>query len=175
MWYQHVEAPRHLAAGGKVYTEATYNLKHIHELPRQVVLTVQGIIPAIVLGNFDELNTDELAMPPIDWRSGFSVVLLGAMAWFGGCRLRAAGWRVPLSAGDTVFIAPFLLTAAVMFPSWMLFNEFAFRYLLPFLPGGMLLVYRALEEPITRRPRVALGVVAVLIVQNAVDCYWHLR
>ena len=40
--------------------------------------------------------------------------------------------------------------------------------------GGLLLAYRALEEPITRWPRIALGVVAVAILQNATDCYWHL-
>jgi hypothetical protein len=175
IWYERVEAPRRLAAGDKFYPEASYSLKHFHEWPRQIALTVQGIIPAMALGNFDELNTDELAMPPIDWRTVFSVVLLGLLAWFGGRRLHAAGWRVPLSAGDTVLIAPFLVTAAIMFPSWMLFNEFAFRYLLPFLPGALLLIYRALEAPITRWPRVATGVVAVLLVQNAVDCYWHLR
>ena len=72
-------------------------------------------------------------------------------------------------------IAPFLLTAAVMFPSWALHSECCFRYLVPFLPGGLLLAYRALEEPVTRYPRAACGVVAALILQNAYDCLLHLN
>jgi len=55
-----------------------------------------------------------------------------------------------LAAGDTVLIAPFLLTAVVLLPSWSLHNEYCYRYFVPFLSGGLLLAYRALEEPIQR-------------------------
>ncbi len=172
IWFARVEAPRLAAGGGKIYAEATYELKHVHAWPHQVRLVLQGIIPALVLGGFDDLEGEPTETEPLDWRAGVSVVLLGTLAWFGRRRLRQVGWRVSLSAGNTVLIAPFLLVAAVMFPSWALHSECCFRYLVPFLPGGLLLAYRALEEPITRHPRVALGVVAVIILQNAADCHW---
>jgi hypothetical protein len=62
-----------------------------------------------------------------------------------------------------------------MFPSWALHSECCFRYLVPFLPGGLLLAYRALEVPLTRNSCIAIGVVVALIVQAALDCFWHLR
>ncbi len=175
MWFSRVELPRVMAKGGKIYAEASYELKHIQAWPHQARLVLQGIIPALVIGGFDELEGNPTETEPLRWQAGVSVALLGVFGWFGGRRLWATSGRFPLSAGDTVIIAPFLLTAAVMFPSWALHSECCFRYLLPFLPGGLLLAYRALEEPISRWPRVALGVVALLIVQNAADCYWHLR
>ena len=175
VWYARVEAPRVAERNGKLYAEADYGLKHVHEFPHQARLVIQGIIPALVIGRFDELEGEPSETEPLDWRAGFSVVLLGALVWFGGKRVRALGWRVPVSAGDAVLIAPFLVTAAIMFPSWSLHSERCFRYLVPVLPGGLLLVYRALEEPVTRYPRAACGVVAALILQNAWDCYWHMN
>ena len=175
VWYARVEAPRVTARQGKLYAEASYEWKHVQAFPHQARLVLQGIIPALVIGRFDELVGEPTETEPLDWRAGFSIALLGALAWFGVKRVRARGWRVPLSAGDTVVIAPFLLTAAVMFPSWALHSECCFRYLVPFLPGGLLLAYRALEEPVTRHPRAACGVVAALILQNAYDCFRHLN
>ena len=150
-------------------------MKQLHEFPHQARLVIQGVIPAFVIGGFDDLEGEPTATEPLDWRAGVSVALLGTLAWCGVKRVRALGWRVPLSAGDTVLVAPFLLTAAVMFPSWALHSECCFRYLMPFLPGGLLLAYRALEEPIARYPRLALIGVALLVAQNAWDCYWHLH
>ena len=171
VWYARVEAPRVAARHGKVYAEASYELKHVQAFPHQVRLVIQGIIPALVIGRFDEIPGEPAETEPLDWHAGFSVALLGVLAWFGGKRVRALGWRVPLSAGDAVIIAPFLLTAAVMFPSWALHSDRCYRYLVPFLPGGLLLVYRALEEPVTRYPRAACGVVAALLLYNAYDCF----
>ncbi len=175
VWYARVETPRVAARHGKLYAQPAYSLKHLHAWPHQARLVIQGILPALVIGRFDELEGEPTEREPLDWRAGVSVALLGGLAWFGVRRVRALGWRVPLSAGDTVLIAPFLLTAAVMFPSWALHSESCFRYLVPFLPGGLLLAYRALEEPIARHPRVASGAVALLVAQNAWDCYWHLH
>ena len=175
VWYARTEAPRVVARHGKVYAEAAYGLKHVQEFPHQARLVVQGIIPALVLGRFDTLEGEPTETEPLGWPAGVSVALLGVLAWCGGKRLRASCWRIPLSAGDAVLIAPFLLTAAVMFPAWALHSECCFRYLVPFLPGGLLLAYRALEEPLTRHPRVACGVVAALLLQNAFDCFWHLN
>ncbi len=175
VWYARTEAPRVAAREGKVYAEASYELKHVQAWPQQARLVIQWIIPALVIGRFDETPGHPADAEPLDWRAGGSVALLGVLAWFGGKRLRAGGWRVPLSAGDAVLIAPFLLTAAVMFPSWALHSGRCYRYLVPFLPGGLLLVYRALEEPVRRHPRAACGVVAVLVLQNAWDCFQHLH
>ncbi|MCE9610108.1 MAG: glycosyltransferase family 39 protein [Chthoniobacter sp.] len=171
LWHARVEAPRVLAQGRTIYAEKRYELKHWRELPHQTRLVLQGIIPALIIGHFDYLIGEPTETEPLDWRAGVSVAVLAVLAWFGGKRLRAAGWRVPLRAGDTVLIAPFLITAAIMFPSWALHSECCFRYLVPFLAGGLLFVYRALEEPIVRYPRVVVVVLVVLILQNGVDCY----
>jgi len=175
VWHAHIEAPRHAAHGPGPYAEASYSLKHVQAWPHQVRLVIQGIIPALVIGRVDTLKGEPTETEPFDWRAGMSVALLAALAWFGGKRLRSSGWRVPLRAGDAVIVAPFLLTAAVMFPSWALHSEWCFRYLLPFLPGGLLLADRALENPIARSPRIALFVLAALLAQNAYDCYRHLN
>ena len=175
LWHARIEAPRRAARGGQIYTETKFSLKHLHTWPHQVRLAIQGVIPALIVGRFDILVGQPTETEPLDWRAGVSVLLLGAVAWFGGKRLRARGWRVPLSAGDTVLIAPFVLTAVLMFPSWLLHSECCFRYLVPFLPGGLLLVYRALEEPLTRHPRLTTGLVAVLILQNGYDCYHYME
>ena len=175
LWHDRIEAPRVAARGGAIYAEKEFSLKHLHAWPHQVRLALQGVIPALIVGRFDILVGQPTETVPLDWRSGVSVVLLGAVGWFGGKRLRAGGWRVPVSAGDAVLIAPFLLTAAVMFPTWQLHSACCFRYLVPYLPGGMLLAYRALEEPLTRHPRLATSLVAGLILQSAYDCYRYME
>lgn len=171
LWHARVEAPRVAARGGTIYAEKSYALKNYQAFPHQMRLVVQGLIPALVVGQYDNLIGDIDAPEEMNWRAGVSVALLGVLGWFGGKRLRATGWRVPLAAGDTVLIAPFLLTAAVLLPSWSLHNEYCYRYFVPFLSGGLLLVYRALEEPIQRSPRVVVAIVALAILQNGVDCF----
>ena len=175
VWHARVEAPRQAANGGRPYAEASYSLKHVRALPHQARLVIKGIIPALLIGRVDTLNGEPTETEPLDWRAGMSIALLAVLAWFGGKRIRCLGERVPLCAGDMVLIAPFLLTAVVMFPSWALHSEWCFRYLVPFLPGGLLLAYRAVEKPLSRHPRVALAALALLLAQNAYDCYWHLN
>ena len=89
-------------------------------------------------------------------------------------RWRVGKWRPDLQSADLLFIAPFFLTLAVLFPSWSLHSESSYRYLLPFLPGFYLLTYRCLEDRIATRPRVTAALLALYLAYCAFDCLHHI-
>ena len=172
-WFRKIEQPRLAAQGIEPYAEAGYSLKHLHAWPNQARLLIEGVFPALLVGRWDEVRGYE-ENETLGWKSAVAAALLAALAFAGFRRWRAGKWRPDLQSTDILFIAPFFLMLAVLFPSWALHSESSYRYLLPFLPGFYLLAYRCLEDRITARPRLTAALLALYIAYCASDCFHHL-
>ena len=173
VWFQRVEAPRLAARHVKLWAEVSYSLKHLHEMPLQARLLVQGIGPAILIGRWDELEGYPMETEPLTWKCGVTFGVAGLLGMVGLWRWRR-GWRYAWGGKDFVLVAPFLTVVVVVFPSWSLHSETCYRYLAPFLAGFYLLAYRVLQPAIERRPRAACAALGALIVYHGIDCYWHM-
>ena len=173
LWFRKVELPRLTAQGIEPYAEASYSFKHLHAWPNQARLIIEGVFPALLIGRWDEVRGYEEHETP-GWKSAVAAAVLAALAFASLRCWRAGKWRPDLRSADTLFIAPFFLTLAVLFPSWSLHSESSFRYLLPFLPGFYLLAYRCLEDRITARPRLTIVLLSLYITYCAFDCFQHI-
>ncbi len=190
LWFRKVELPRLTSHGIAPYAEASYSLRHLHEWPHQARLMLDGVFPALLIGRWDEVRGfEESEQESLGWKSAIIAALLAALMLASiftrrGRRpqpemLKKQHMPLPRTAftlhrADFIFIAPFLLTLAVLFPSWSLHSESSFRYLLPFLPGMFLVAYRCLEERITARPRLTITLLALYVAYCAFDCFHHI-
>ena len=172
LWYRHMEKPRLEARGTREYDEAAYTWKHAHEWPTQARIVLEGMLPAFLIGRETQLEHNPKATWPWTWEGALSVAFLAALGAGLSRKMREHGWRAAFGERDFVLIAPFFLTLAVMLPSWLLFSDYSFRYLLPFLPGLYLFAYRCLELPIQRHRRAAVGLLAAYLVYCGIDA-WH--
>ena len=173
LWFRKVELPRLTAQGIEPYAEASYSFKHLHAWPNQARLIVEGVLPALLVGRWDEVRGYE-ENETLGWKSAVTAALLAVLAFADFRRWRTGRRRPDLRSADFLFILPFILTLAVLFPSWSLHSESSFRYLLPFLPGMFLIAYRCLEEPITAHPRITVALLALYAGYCASDCFHHL-
>ena len=173
LWFRKIELPRLTAQGIEPYAEAGYSFKHLHEWPNQARLVIEGVFPALLIGRWDEVHGFGENETP-GWKSAVAAAVLAALAFAGIRRWRAGKWRPDIRSADALFIAPFLLTLAVLFPSWSLHSESSYRYLLPFLPGFWLLAYRCLEDRIAAHPRIAAALLALYVAYCAFDCFRHI-
>ncbi len=173
LWFRKVEMPRLAARGIEPYAEASYNFKHLHAWPNQARLTVEGVFPALIVGRWNEVRGYE-EKETLGWKSAITAALLAVLALADFRRWRTGRPRPDLRSADVLFIAPFMLALAVLFPSWSLHSESSYRYLLPFLPGMFLIAYRVLEEPITAHPRIASTVLVIYAGYCAFDCFHHI-
>lgn len=173
LWFRKIESPRLAAQGIEPYAEASYSLKHLHEWPNQARLMIEGVFPALLVGRWDEVRGFE-ARESLGWKSAVTAAVLAAFAFAGFRRSRTGKWRHDLRSADFIFIVPFLLTLAVLFPSWSLHSESSFRYLLPFVPGMFLIAYRCLEDRIVAHPRIAATLLGLYAGYCAFDCFRHI-
>jgi hypothetical protein len=173
MWFEKIERPRLAAQKTEPYAEAAYSLKHLHAWPNQARLIIEGVFPALLFGRWNEVRGFE-ETETLGWKSAVAATALAALAFAGFRRWRSGAWRPDLRSADFIFIAPFLLTLAVLFPSWSLHSESSYRYLLPFLPGFYLLCFRCIEDRFTRHPRVACLLVGLYFVYCGFDCLHHI-
>ena len=174
-WFRKIELPRLAAQGIEPYAEASYSFKHLHEWPNQARLIAGGVIPAVIVGRWNEVRGfEESETEPLGWRSAVTAALLAVLALADFRRWRTGRRRPDLRSADFIFIVPFILTLAVLFPSWSLHSESSFRYLLPFLPGMFLIAYRVLEEHITAHPRITAALLALYAGYCASDCFRHI-
>lgn len=173
LWFRKVELPRLAAQGIEPYAEASYSFKHLHEWPNQARLVVEGVLPALIVGRWNEVRGFEES-ETLGWRSAVTAALLAVLALADFCRRRMGRRRPDLRSADFLFILPFILTLAVLFPSWSLHSESSFRYLLPFLPGMFLIAYRVLENHIAAHPRITVALLALYAGYCASDCFHHL-
>ena len=175
LWFRKVELPRLAARGIDPYAEASYSFKHLHEWPNQARLLIEGVFPALIIGRWNEVGGfSESEHESLGWRSAVIAALLAVLAFADFRRWKSGRRRPNLRSADFIFTVPFILTLAVLFPSWSLHSESSFRYLLPFLPGMFLIAYRILEEPITAHPRLAASVLAIYAGYCALDCFRHI-
>jgi hypothetical protein len=172
-YYSAIEQPRLAAEGVNLYTETAYSWKHAHEWPFQLRLFFDRVFPSLWIGRVQELEGFPTSVP-VTWKSlvsaGIGVVLL-AGAWH---RATRSNWRLALPVGTIVLIGPFVLTSAVMLPSWLLHGEFCYRYLLPYMSGFLLLAYLCCEQWITAFPRFAVAVGLLYVTYCGADCLLHL-
>ena len=173
LWFRQVELPRLAARGIEPYAEASYSLKHLHEWPNQARLIVEGVLPAVIIGRWDEVRGFE-ENETLGWKSAVTAALLVALAFADFRRWKSGRRRPVLRSADFIFIVPFILTLAVLFPSWSLHSESSFRYLLPFLPGMFLIAYRCLEDRLAAHPRIAAALLALYAAYCAFDCFQHI-
>ena len=173
LWYRKVEAPRQAAQGLEAYAELDYCLKHLHEWPNQARLMIQGVFPALLIGRWNEVRGYE-ETERLGWKAAVAATVLAGLAAAGYGRWRLATPKLDPHGADALFIAPFLLTAIVLFPSWALHSESSFRYLLPFLSGFYLLSFRCLEGWITTHPRTVATLGALYVAYCAADCFQHI-
>ncbi|MGV3531231.1 MAG: hypothetical protein ACO1QR_02600 [Chthoniobacteraceae bacterium] len=171
LWYRHVEKPRLAATGAPEYDEAAYTWKHAHEWPTQARIVLEGMLPAFLIGRETQLEHDPKAKWPWTWEGALSVAFLAALGVGLRRKARVHGWRTTFGERDFVLIAPFFLTLAVMLPSWLLFSDYSFRYLLPFLPGLYLFAYRCLELPIQRHRHAAVVLLAIYLLYCGADAW----
>ncbi len=174
-WFRQGELPRLAAQGIEPYAEASYSFKHLHAWPNQARLMVEGVLPAVIVGRWNEVRGfEESETETLGWRSAIIGALLAVLAFADFRRWKSGRRRPdPLSA-DFLFIVPFLITLIVLFPSWSLHSESSFRYLLPYLPGMFLIAYRVLEKPLTAHPRIAAALLAAYAGYCAFDCFHHI-
>ena len=173
LWFRKVELPRLTARGIEPYAEASYSLKHLHEWPNQARLIIEGVLPALLIGRWDEVRGYE-ENETLGWKSAVTAALLAVLAFADFRRWKSGRRRSVLRSADFIFIVPFILTLAVLFPSWSLHSESSYRYLLPFLPGMFLIAYRVLENHITAHPRIATALLAIYAGYCACDCFHHI-
>jgi hypothetical protein len=171
IWYDRVERPRLEAAGVPEYDEAAYTWKHAHEWPTQTRIVLEGMLPALLMGRDTQLEHDPKATWPWGWKGVLSVAFLAGLALAVNRKAREQGWRSTFGERDFVLIAPFLATLAVMLPSWLLFSDYSFRYVFPFLPGMYLLLYRCVELPIRKHRHGAAAFLAMYLIYCAVDAW----
>ncbi len=175
LWFRKIELPRLATAGIEPYAEASYSLKHLHAWPNQVRLIVDGVMPALILGRWNEVRGfDESETETVGWKSAVLAALCVVLALAVFRRCRTGRSRPDLHSADFLFIVPFILTLAVMFPSWLLHSESSFRYLLPFVPGMFLIAYRCMEDHITARPRLTAALLVLYGGYSAFDCFHHI-
>lgn len=173
LWFRKIELPKLEAMGVEPYAEASYSFKHLHEWPNQARLVVEGVFPALLVGRWNEVRGFE-ERETLGWKSAITAALSAAVAF--GCvrRWRSGKWRPGIPGADFIFIAPFFITLLVLFPSWSLHSESSFRYVLPFLPGLLLLLYRAAEQGIAAHPRIAAALIGLYAAYSAFDCWFHI-
>jgi len=172
-WFQKIERPRLAAQGIEPYAEASYSLKHLHAWPNQARIVLEGVFPALLIGRWNEVRGFE-EHERLGWKSAVAAAVLAALAFGGFRRWRAGAWRPELRSADFLFLAPFLLTLVVLFPSWSLHSESSYRYLLPFLPGFWLLAYRCVEDLVAAHPRLSAALFALYAAYCAADCFHHI-
>jgi hypothetical protein len=171
-----IEKPRLAAAGVPIYPEAVYALKHIHDWPSQALLFVERVFPALLLGRHGELEGIPTHEIHPGWKTALMVSLFALLAFSGARRWLRQPTSSILLAPDVVIIAPFFLVVAIMLPSWSLHGDFCYRYLLPFVPGFLLVAFRCLEPALLRWRKTSLAVLAIYLGYSALDCstqlYW---
>jgi len=175
LWFRKVERPRLTAQGIEPYAEASYSFKHLHAWPNQARLMIEGVFPALIVGRWNEVGGfAESERESLGWKSAVTATLSAVLALAAIRRWRTGRLRPDLRNADFLFIVPFILTLAVLFPSWSLHSDSSFRYLLPFLPGMFLIAYRCLEEHIAAHPRISAALLALYAGYCAFDCYHHI-
>ncbi len=172
VWYRTHEKPRLEASGLQTYAEPAYCWKHAHEWPKQARILLEGVIPAMIVGRATEMEADVNASWPSTWRSALSALSIGLLVYGLWRKAHKISATPRFAEGDYVIVAPPLLVVAVMFPSWSLFSDHSYRYLIPFLPGLCLLVYRAWELPLRRHRRVVGALVAAYLVYCGFDVWY---
>ena len=172
--FQRVEAPRLAAAGIPQWPEKQYSFKHAHEWPFQIRLVLDRVLPAIVLGRSNLLEGEPPKTVPYTWKAAFSVMLLGFLSLGAMAGLRHAGAVRLFYSRPFVLIAPPLLIAVIMFPSWTLHSDTCFRYAVPFMTGVWLLIWRCAEPLIGNRPRVLVCLLVFYIAYCGFDCWKNL-
>ena len=56
LWFRKVELPRLAAQGIEPYAEAGYSFRHMHEWPNQARIIVEGVFPAVIVGQWNEVR-----------------------------------------------------------------------------------------------------------------------
>lgn len=168
-WFRTAELPRLEARGEVPYSEAAYSLKHLHEWPGQARLLAGGVFPALFVGRWKEVRGYDEGGPDL-WKTAIAVAVLVLFATAGLRRWRSEKWRFDPRSPDVLFLAPFVLVLAVLFPSWALHSESSYRYLLSFFSGLLLLGWRCVEPHAARRPGVVIAVLAAHTAYALADC-----
>jgi len=174
IYFQRVEVPRLSAAGIEQWPEKKYNLKHAHEWPLQVRLFLDRIVPALILGRSNQLEGEPPINVPLTWKAALSAGLLGMMGVGTVRRLRRTGLFRVFRSRSFILIAPPVVIALLMFPSWALHSDTCFRYAVPFMAGIWLLFWKCLEPFVRLHLRATVGALAAYIVYCGVDCWMNL-
>jgi hypothetical protein len=174
VYFRRVEAPRLAAEGIQQWPEKKYHLKHAHEWPMQVGLFLDRVVPALVIGRSNQLEGEPPERVPLTWKAALSSVLLGLLAAGGVCHVRSSGIARTFYSRAFVMIAPPVLFAAVMFPSWALHSDTCFRYAVPFMAGIALLVWKCIEPFARDHSRVVMTTLVAYVAYCAWDCWANL-
>jgi hypothetical protein len=174
IYFRRVEAPRLAAEGIKQWPEKQYHLKHAHEWPLQARLFLDRIIPALVIGRSNQLEGEPPERVPLTWKAALSTALLGLLTVGGVRHMRRSGIARMFYSRAFVMIAPPVLFAAVMFPSWVLHSDTCFRYAVPFMAGIALLVWKCIEPFARNHSRIVMTTLVAYVAYCAWDCWANL-
>jgi hypothetical protein len=169
-----VEKPRLTASHVKLYTEAAYSLKHLHEWPFQVKLFAERVFPALILGRMSTLEPYPVNGVRCGWKTAVTAAIFAALAFGAFRRWGARSGREIFDRNDLVITAPFFLVIAVMAPSWSLHGDFCYRYLFLFFPGLLLFAFRCIEPAFPRWQNASIAVMAIYVLYAANDCRIHI-
>jgi hypothetical protein len=174
IYFRRVEAPRLAAEGIQQWPEKKYHLKHAHEWPLQARLFLDRIIPALVVGRSNQLEGEPPEQVPLTWKAALSTALLGLLTAGAVRQIRTSSIVRMFYARAFVMIAPPVLFAAVMFPSWALHSDTCFRYAVPFLAGIALLAWKCIEPFARSHTRIVITALVAYVVYCAFDCWKNL-
>jgi hypothetical protein len=119
-----------------------YTLKHAHEWPHQILNFFTGAFPALIFGR--GLGGIRGAA---EFSQDFTLLKILLGFYFVFCILmfliknntfnRKLNSRSPL----WLFIFPTLLNLIVLLPSWRLFGDYSYRYMIPYYLGTLILLF----------------------------------
>ncbi|MBX3466768.1 MAG: hypothetical protein KF878_07715 [Planctomycetes bacterium] len=172
--FKYVEKPRLAAARIELWPEKSYSLKHWHEMPFQLRLLLDRVLPALVIGRWSELDGVPPQQVPLTWKTGVSVAVLATLLVGAWARLTPRAVMRSFRSRKSILVAPVVLVVFIMFPSWALHSDTNFRYLVPFSCGLYLLAWECMRSWLAPRPRFTAIVLGFYLTYSGIDCWRHL-
>nr|ADY60967.1 hypothetical protein Plabr_3370 [Rubinisphaera brasiliensis DSM 5305] len=150
-------APVIYPAGKDGLYSVQYSIYHVHDIPFQVLAFFGR--PFLLVFTGPSLGIVSATYPPLDvldYTRGAVVLLLvfiSVVVWARGiCTPEHEHTIRP----DALVVLPAILALIVILPSYQNFGDYSYRYLVPFLPGILLLIDSSLARVLSPALRVSI-------------------
>ena len=169
---QHI-APLWKVSGAEVWDNGGgYKLKKVTDYPYQAMILIDRVIPALFFGRFRELRNgaDEVSFTPHAIASA-AIVALTLVAFYGAFRR----WRHERLSLLYVWPAFMGLLIVVLFPSWRLFGDFSYRYLIAGIPGWYVVLVCGIASLGRWQRRLGVGILHIYLLYCGFDLWNNVR